>query len=171
MGVVGAMRQPMTLQTNTIMIMREQARRYLASKWPLFTVFVFITVIVKSLRGDGANWPYLLITTNTLFFQLSNRTLDLNKLLMLKEITKIQERKEFYLVISSLYTWMPKLFLFFKLSETGIHLLLIRSKSAKPAAKTRPVCTFCQNDVFSFLQQRMSSEAFFSMSYLNDAFY
>ena len=68
---------------------------------------------------------------------------------------------------------MPKLFLFFKLSETGIHLLLIRSKSAKPAAKTRPVCTFCQNDVFSFLQQRMHmpSDAFFSMSYLNDAFY
>ena len=110
MGVVEAMRQPMTLQTNTNMIMREQARRYLASKWPLFTVFVFITVIVKSLRGDGANWPYLLITTNTLFFQLSNRTLDLNKLLMLKEITKIQERKELYLVISSLYAEIVPVF-------------------------------------------------------------
>ena len=70
----------------------------------VFWVCFYHRDIVKREHGDGANQPYLLITTNTLSFQLSNRTLDLNKLLMLKEITKIQERKEFYLVTSSLYT-------------------------------------------------------------------
>ena len=46
MGAVEVMRQPMILQTNITMIMREQAQRYLASKWPLFTEFVFNTDIV-----------------------------------------------------------------------------------------------------------------------------
>ena len=80
--------QPMTLQTNTTMIMKEPARRYLESKWPLFK-FVFITDI----RKIELRCRELAILVDNNYYTFWNRTLDLNKLLMLKEITKMYRRE------------------------------------------------------------------------------